>query len=356
MLILERLQSMNMNSISAPVKLLVYSTFAVVLTVGMRELAPILTTILFSIFAALILTPLVRWLKRKGLSSGLSAFLVISLFVLIVVILGLMVVAAAIEFGAQIPIYQTNLNGFITTFTHYFPSQNIPSKEELSANSVLRNIVSIMISLMSSVINGLVNAGTTVGIILLTTAFILIDIADTPEKMDEEIENKSELQTRLSIFGKKMVKFIVIRAEVNLITAVGLAIFFLIGGINFAILWGVLIFLLSYVPYIGLVIASIPPIMLALFKYGPLGALAVAVVIAVVDGLAENVLFPSLMGRGLRLSPAFLFISVLYWNFVLGVAGVLLSVPLTIILKIVFESFEETKWIARLMGPPGDLE
>jgi AI-2 transport protein TqsA len=356
MLILERLQSMNMNSISTPVRLLVYSTFAVVLTVGMRELAPILTTILFSIFAALILTPLVRWLKRKGLSSGLSTFLVISLFALIVVILGLMVVAAAIEFGDQIPIYQMNLNGLITTLTHYFPSQYIPSKEELSANSVLRNIVSITISLMSSVINGLVNAGTSVGIILLTTAFILIDIADTPEKTDEEVENKSELQTRLSIFGKKMVKFIVIRAEVNLITAVGVTIIFLIGGINFAILWGVLIFLLSYVPYIGLVIASIPPIMLAFFKYGPLGALAIVVVIAVVDGLAENVLFPSLMGRGLRLSPAFLFISVLYWNFVLGVAGVLLSVPLTIILKIVFESFEETKWIARLMGPPGDLE
>jgi AI-2 transport protein TqsA len=356
MLILERLQSMNMNSISAPVKLLVYGTFAVVLTVGMRELAPILTTILFSIFAALILTPLVRWLKRKGLSSGLSTFLVISIFAIIVMILGIVVVAAAIEFGNQIPIYQTNLNGLINSFTNYFPSQYIPPKEEFSANSLLRNVATITISLMASVISGLVNAGTTVGIILLTTAFILIDIAETPEKTDEEVKNKSELQARLSIFGKKMVKFIVIRAEVNLITAAGLAIIFLIGGINFAILWGVLIFLLSYVPYIGLVIASIPPIMLALFKYGPLGALAVVVVIAVVDGLAENVLFPSLMGRGLRLSPAFLFISVLYWNFVLGVAGVLLSVPLTIILKIVFESFEETKWIARLMGPPGDLE
>ena len=347
---------MNMNNISVPARILIYSTLAVILTVGMREIAPILTTILFSIFAALILTPLVLWLKRKGLPSGLSAFLVIFLFALIVVILGMMVVAAAIEFGREVPIYQTNLNGLINTFTNYFPSQYIPSKEEFSANSVLRNVVSIMISLMSSVINGFVNAGTTVGIILLTTAFILIDIADTPEKTDEEVENKSGLQTRLRIFGKKMVKFIVIRAEVNLITAVGLAIIFLIVGINFAILWGVLIFLLSYVPYIGLVIASIPPIMLALFKYGPLGALAVIVVIAVVDGLAENVLFPSLMGRGLRLSPAFLFISVLYWNYVLGVAGVLLSVPLTIILKIVFESFEETKWIARLMGPPGDLE
>ena len=347
---------MNINSISVPARILVYSTLAVILTVGMREIATILTTVLFSIFAALILTPLVRWLKRKGLSSGLSAFLVISLFALVVVILGAMVVAAAIQFGEQIPIYQTNLNGLINTLTYYFSSQNIPTAGEFSANSILRNVVSITITFMSSVINGLVNAGTTAGIILLTTAFILIDIAETPERTEEEVENKSELQMRLSIFGKKLVKFIVIRAEVNFITAAGIAIIFLIGGINFAILWGVLIFLLSYIPYIGLVIASIPPIMLALFKYGPLGALAVIVVIAVVDGLAENVLFPSLMGRGLRLSPAFLFISVLYWNFVLGVAGVLLSVPLTIILKIVFESFEETKWIARLMGPPGDLE
>lgn len=347
---------MNVNSSPAPARILIYGTIAVVLTVGMREISPILTTVLFSIFAALILTPLVRWLKHKGLSSGLSAFLVISIFALIVIILGVMVVAAAVEFGRQIPFYQTNLNGLINSFTNYLPSQSIPSKEEFTANSLLRNVASVTISIMSSIISGLLNAGTTVGIILLTTAFILIDIANTPEKTDEEIENKSGLQARLRIFGKKMVKFIVIRAEVNLITAVGIAIIFLIGGIDFAILWGVLIFLLSYVPYIGLVIAAVPPIMLALFKYGPLGALAVIVVIAAVDGIAENVLFPSLMGRGLRLSPAFLFISVLYWNFVLGVAGVVLSVPLTIVLKTVFESFEETKWIARLMGPPGDLE
>lgn len=348
---------MNINNNSPPAKILVYSTLAVILTVGMREIAPILTTVLFSIFAALILTPLVRWLKRKGFSSGLSVFIVIILFALIVVILGAMVVAAAIQFGEQIPSYQTSLNELINALTIYFPSKYVPLEGGLSANSVLRNAVSITISFMSSVINGLVNAGTSAGIILLTTSFILIDIVETPEKKDEEeIENKSGFQMRLRLFGKKMVKFIVIRAEVNLIVALGIAIIFLIGGINFAILWGVLIFLLSYVPYIGLVIASIPPIMLALFKYGPLGALAVIAVIAVVDGLAENVLFPALMGRGLRLSPAFLFISVIYWNFVLGVAGVLLSVPLTIVLKTIFESFEETKWIARLMGPPGDLE
>jgi AI-2 transport protein TqsA len=62
------------------------------------------------------------------------------------------------------------------------------------------------------------------------------------------------------------------------------------------------------------------------------------------------------MGKGLQLSPAFLFLALIYWNFIFGLGGVLLSIPLTIVLKIVLESFEETKWLARLMGPIEDSE
>ncbi len=132
---------MNINSSSVPVRILVYSTFAVILTVGMREIAPILTTILFSIFAALIFTPLVRWLKRKGIPGGLSILLVILLFVFIVAILGVVVVKAAIQFGNQIPIYQTSLIEFHRySYTLYLPSQG-----DLSLNSILRDIASIMI-------------------------------------------------------------------------------------------------------------------------------------------------------------------------------------------------------------------
>ena len=337
---------MNSSSSSIPAKILLYSTAAVILTVGMRAIAPILTTFFFSVFAALIFTPLVRWLKRKGIPSGLSVLLVILLFAFIVGVLGVIVVRAAIQFGSQIPIYQDQLTEFMNSLAKY-----IPSYEGFSVQSIVRGIVSLTISLMVSIVNGLVNTGTTAGIIILTTAFILIDAANAPEKINEEIEKQSELKLRLSRFGKKLVKFIVIRAEINIITAVAITIIFLIGGIDYAILWGVLIFLLSYIPYIGLVIASIPPIMLALFKYGPLGALAVIVVIFAVDGLTENVLFPSLMGKGLQLSPAFLFLALIYWSFVLGTAGALLSIPLTIVLKIMLESFGETRWLARLMGP-----
>lgn len=344
-------ENINLNDHSVPAKILLYSTAAVILTIGMREIASILTVVFFSVFTALIFTPLVRWLKQRGIPGTLSVILVILLFTLIILVLGVIVVEAALQFGNQIPIYQAQLTELVNNLTKY-----IPSYEEFSIQSILRSIVSITISLMANTVNGIVNAGATVGIIIVTAAFLLIDAANTSEKVDSEIGKQSELHLRISKFSKKLVKFIVIRAEINLITGITIALLLFIGGIDYAILWGVLIFLLSYIPYIGLVIASVPPIMLALFKYGPLGALAVILIIVAVDALAENVLFPSLMGKGLQLSPAFLFLALLYWNFVFGLAGVLLSIPLTIVLKIILESFEETKWLARLMGPIEETE
>jgi predicted PurR-regulated permease PerM len=339
-----------MDSGSIPAKILLYSTAAVVLTIGMREISPILTTVVFSIFVALLFTPLVRWLKRKGVPGGLSVILVILLLTLIILVLGVIVVRAALDFGVQIPIYQTQLTAFMNSLANH-----IPSYEGFSVQSIVRGIVTITVSLLVSIVNGIVNAGTTAGIIIVTAAFLLIDASIAPERANQEIGKQSELRLRLGSFSKKLVKFIVIRAEVNIVTAIAIALLLFIGGIDYAVLWGVVIFLLSYIPYIGLVIASIPPIMLALFKYGPLGALAVIVIIFAVDALAENILFPSMMGKGLQLSPAFLFVALIYWNFVLGLGGVLLSIPLTLVLKILLESFEETQWLARLMGPSEDI-
>ena len=347
---------MNTNSNSVPVNILVYSTFAVVLTVGMREIAPIITIIFLSIFIALVFTPLVRWLNRKGIPGGLSVLMVVFLFILIVAILGAVVIKAAGQFGNKIPIYQMNLMYFISNMTNYIPQRYISSSGVFTLSTVSRDIATVIINLMSSIINGLLNASATAGIVILTTAFLLIDTANTPEKIKSELENQSELQMRMSKFGQSLVEFMVIRAEINLIVATAITVVLLLGRIDFAILWGILIFLLNYIPYIGLILASIPPTMLALFQYGPGGAIAVIVVTIIVAALAENVIFPSLAGKGLKLSPAFLFLALIYWNYVLGAAGVLLSVPLTMVLKIILESFEETKWLARLMGPTGDVE
>ena len=344
-------ENINSNNYSIPVKILFYSTAAVILTIGMREIASILTTFFFSIFAALILTPPVRWLKRKGVPGVLSVLIVIFLLFLVSTVLGVIVLGAAIQFGNQIPVYQDRLIEFVNIL-----AQNIPSYKGFSVQSTLGSVVSITVSLMVSVINGLVDTGTTAGIIIITAAFLLIDAVNIPEKVNKETEKQSELQLRMNKFGRNILNFIVIRTETSLVTAVGITIFLLIGKIDFAILWGVVIFLLSYIPYIGLVLASIPPAILALFQYGPAGALAVLAIIMIVNVFSENLVFPSLAGKGLSLSPAILFLTLLYWNYVLGRAGALLSVPLTMFVKLILESFEETRWIARLMGPVEDLE
>lgn len=342
---------METNNMSVPAKILLYSTAAVILTIGMREISSILITFFFSVFAAIILTPPVRWLNKKGIPCAVSVLIVIVFLILISTVLGAIVLKAAIQFGSQIPVYQDQLTEFANSLTAY-----IPSYEGFSLQSIVRNIVTVIISLMLGIVNGLFSTGTTTGIIIITAAFLLIDTASIPERVNKETEKQSELQLRMSRFGKHLVGFIVIRAETNLIVASGITIVLLIGGINFAVLWGVLIFLLSYIPYIGLVIATIPPIVLALFQYGPAGALVVIITVLVIDGFTENIIFPALAGKGLKLSPAILFLTLLYWNYVLGMAGVLLSVPLTMVLKMILESFEETKWLARLMGPTEDID
>lgn len=342
---------MEVNNTSIPARILVYSVFAIILSIGMKEMASIFTAVFFSIFVALIFAPLVRWFMRKGIPGLLSVILVISLFILIALVFGVIAVKAAIQFGSQIAIYQVQLAAFFNDL-----AKNIPSYEGFSAESIIRGMVSITVTLMVSIVSGIVNAGTTFGVIIVTTTFLLIDTVNTPEKTNKKIGKQPELQLKFDVFSRKLTKFITRRTELNIITAILLSFLLFVIGIDYVILWGVLIFLLSYIPYIGLVIASIPVIMLTLFKYGPSAALVFIVIIFAADVLVEKVVFPSLTGKGMQLSPAFLFIAFICMNFIFGFKGLLLSLPLIIILKILFESFEETKWIARLMGPVNNID
>ena len=117
----------------------------------MREIASILTVVFFSVFTALIFTPLVRWLKQRGIPGVLSVILVILLFTLIILVLGIIVVEAALQFGSQIPTYQAQLTELVNNLVKY-----VPSYEEFSVQSVLRSIVSITISLMAEGKSGVI--------------------------------------------------------------------------------------------------------------------------------------------------------------------------------------------------------
>jgi AI-2 transport protein TqsA len=120
--------------------------------------------------------------------------------------------------------------------------------------------------------------------------------------------------------------------------------------VDFPLLWGILTFFLSFVPYIGLFIALTPAVVLALAEFGLSRALLFIVGVVVVNIVAENVLSPMLMGRGLDLSPTVVFLSFMLWAWVLGGPGAFLAVPITLFVIGMLKTFPETRWLASLMG------
>ena len=119
---------------------------------------------------------------------------------------------------------------------------------------------------------------------------------------------------------------------------------------DFPLLWGILTFFLSFVPYIGLVLAITPAVVLGLAEFGLTRAVIVIVGVVLINLLVENVLSPMMMGRGLNLSPTTVFLSFIFWAWLLGGPGAFLAVPITLFVISMLDTFPETKWLASLMG------
>jgi len=302
--------------------------------------------ILFSLFATLIFAPLIYKLQKRGVHPAISVVLVIMLFLLIFVVVSILTVSAILQFNELTPAYQSSLAERIDSLMEYIPSiENI----DISIASIARDAGLFLLGSLASIFSGTVSAATTVGLIIITTAFLLIDAIGISEKVQREVEEHFTLAVNIKSLGRQVMDYAVIRTETNLVMGIGTTIILLIANIEFAFLWGFLAFLLGYIPYIGLTLAVIPPAILALLQYGPLGALILVVVILIINGLSEDLLFPSLAGKGLELSPSVVFLSLIYWGFVSGPAGALISTPLTMVVRTVLGGFEDTHWIAELM-------
>src|SRR5918994_2143502 len=154
---------------------------------------------------------------------------------------------------------------------------------------------------------------------------------------------------RLTVVGQSVVRQFGLRAIVNLVTGAGVTVLLFALGVDFPLLWGILTFFLSFVPYIGLVLAVAPAVVLALAEFGVDRALLVAAGVTVINVLAENLLSPMMMGRGLNLSPTVVFLSFIVWAWLLGGPGAFLALPITLFVAVMLDTFAETRWLANLM-------
>ncbi len=320
----------------------------VVLVAGMKAANQILVPFLLALFIAVISAPPMFFLIRRGLPKGLA------LLAIMLAILGIgfglagLVGSSLDDFYGDLPKYEQRVRGQMSQLLLLAQGYGI----EIDDASLLQQFdPGAAMQLTANVLRGLTGVLTNTFLILLTVVFMLLEASTVPAKLRAILGSPDAPLDRFDEFLDKMQNYVAIKTWVSLATGVlaagGLALL----GVDYPILWGVLAFLLNYVPTIGSIIAAVPPVLLALIQIGPGTALATAALFLTVNVVMGNGIEPRFMGRGLGLSTLVVFLSLVFWGWVLGPVGMLLSAPLTMTVKIALDSMPEARGIAILLGP-----
>jgi AI-2 transport protein TqsA len=317
----------------------------VVVFVGMRLAAPILNPILFSVVLALLFSPIYAWLRRRRVPTPLA--LVIMLVGLSVLFMGIFLIMgiSIARFSGDIASYAGKLNVQVGNV------QDLAKSLGLSDVNI-RDAVkpSALAGAIGSVLAGVADFLSNLFLILVIVLFLLAEGPTMMERLRSSAGRDHPQVERLTVFGRNVVRQLGLRAIVNLVTGAGVTILMFVLGVDFPLMWGILTFFLSFIPWIGLPLAVAPAVVLALAEHGIERALLVIAGVIVINILAENALSPMLMGRGLSLSPTVLFLGFIFWAWLLGGPGAFLAAPLTIFLVLMLETFPETRWLAAVMG------
>ena len=223
---------------------------------------------------------------------------------------------------------------------------------DISDNLVFENIdPGAVMNLASGMLSGLGNMLSNSFLILLTVIFILLEASTFPEKFKSAFGSSDTSLEKWNLFLHNVNSYMAIKTWVSMVSGILTSIWLLVLGVDFAILWGVLAFLFNYVPNIGSIIAAIPPILLALVQHDSTTAFLTAAGYLILNIVMGNVVEPRYLGRDLGLSTPVVFLSLVFWGWVLGPVGMFLSIPLTMTVKIALSTNKHTHWVNVLLGP-----
>ncbi|MCE5338767.1 MAG: AI-2E family transporter [Methanomicrobiaceae archaeon] len=336
------------ESLSPPARIAIVGAAVVIVLAGIRAATPILGPFLVAVFFAMITAPVMTWLTHRGVPPVLAAGTVVAGLIAVLVGTTLFLGAALTGFLLSLPRYEKALEAQAATLASYgIDPASIRVWDYIDQGMVIQQAAELARQIGSITFDAF--------IVFVAIGFLLLEAPRLAATLRRRLGPGSSPYRHLTQSGRLLVEYVVVRTKVNLVTGVGTGLFLALLGIEFAALWGFVAFVLSYVPYIGLVAAAIPPTLLALIDFGPAGAVAVIAAVALIDAAAENLVLPRMAGRELNLSPFVVLFSVVFWGLILGAVGVFLAIPLTIAVKLFLESWEETRWIGELMGA-GDRE
>lgn len=339
------------NPSSSSLKVLLILASIVIVLAGIKAASVIVVPFLLSLFIAMACSPVVTWAISKKVPRSIAVVLVILMIVVFGFILAGLVGQSMNEFSQNLPKYRAQLVdefawliGQAQNFNLKFDKQQILSYLD---PGMAMNMVSNLLSSLGGVLTNFL-------LILLIVVFMLFEADSIPKKVHIALDDPDMKIQQIDKFLVSVKNYLAIKTLVSLGTGlvIGLWLYFL--GLDHVLLWAMLAFLLNYIPNIGSIIAAIPAVLLAVVQLGSGSAGLVALGYIMTNTIMGNIVEPRYMGRGLGLSTLVVFLSLIFWGWLLGTVGMLLSVPLTMIVKIALESNPNTRWIALLLASEND--
>ena len=331
--------------ISGPV-LLSCAAFVVVVA-GLRAAQPIVVPFVVASFIAVLCLPPLKWLQEKGLPTWLALVVIITIIVLVAAVIVGLIGTSLTQLHQQLPAYQQRLTDLEKQATAKLKELNINVGAQWREGNLdpgrLVSLFRDMISALGSVLSDAL-------VIVFTLVFMLLEAAEFPAKLRAIGGRDGALGDRLEAVQTSVRKYVSIKTQLSLTTAVLVTVWLWLLGVDFPLVWGLLAFLFNYIPNIGSIIAAVPAVAIALLQLGVSTALYAAAGYLLINLVIGSVIEPRLMGRGLGLSALVVFVSLIFWGWVLGPIGMLFSVPLTMIVKIVLDHSEDLRWLGILLS------
>jgi AI-2 transport protein TqsA len=317
-----------------------------IIVIAMKTISFVVTLFLMSTILTLLMLPAVFWFRGRGLSNFHATLVVTCLGILILLGFIFFTLLSFNSLVASLPQYQNELNTRIDDINALLDTYHISVSADGPPSVKLGEVMQYGYTGVMSILE----AAEFLFFVGILTFFMLLDAPRAAALVEERLGRNSETGRKMNLLIGYVTDFIVVRTETNFIHGLLFGGFLGLIGVHGAILWGVLTFLLGYIPYIGLLIAAIPAIFFAWLQFGLPGALAVIVVVGILNLLVENPIYSFLAARKFEMPALIVIFSVIFWGWLLGLVGMLFSIPFTLLLLLLFEMVEELHWINVVLG------
>ncbi len=321
----------------------------VVIVAGLRQADTLLPPFMLAVLLSILVAPLVLWLERRRVPAPLAVSVALVFVFAALVAFGALLTSAFAGYEEALPGYREEMTARTTSILAFLEARGLEVQSAQIADVLHPER---LLELSMNFLGGLVGAVSNMALVLLTMMFVLLEITTFPKKMRAVLEDPKDGIDHWRSMLVEIQRYLAIKTIVSIVTGASATLLLWALGVDFPLLWGLVAFLLNYIPTVGSIVASIPAIVIAVVQ--PDLGLGVATLVAlgylVINMVFGSIIEPQLMGRRLGISPLVVFVSLAFWVWLWGPLGGLLSVPLTIVVRLVLERSEELHWVSVLLG------